>query len=215
VKTLFLLLVLAGAVTYTYSLPFVTNKYINAAREQIIDISKILSKGDRPTLPVLATLQSTLKSIQKTSTAWQRGMYTLDSTLIKFTELQPLNLSVDSLQSLFREIAITFEFTFCDYFHDQAKESFMKKIFLFSTSVSCECTLKMCGEYLEALYSSQRHYGKGLDIVVVDTFHKTDLKDRYKIEFIPTLIVLDENNNELQRFVRDERIGEKLNHVLE
>ena len=142
-------------------------------------------------------------------------MRSLDSALLRFNEMNRPDLTVDSLRTIFREIAESFEYTFCDYFHAQASMSHVKKVLLFSVSISCECTLKMCGEHLDALYALKRHYGNKVSILVVDTFHNTDLKDRYKIEFSPTLVVLDENNNEVKRFVRDELNTGKLADLIE
>ena len=142
-------------------------------------------------------------------------MRSLDSALLRFNEVNRPDLTTDSLRAIFRKIAESFEYTFCDYFHAQAGMSHVKKVLLFSVSISCECTLKMCGEHLDALYALKRHYGNKVSILAVDTFHNTDLKDRYKIEFSPTLVVLDGNNNEVQRFVREERIAQKLTNVVE
>lgn len=225
-KILFLILVFAGAITNASSQSPIPDTQIDIARQQIIEISGILSSAKHPSALSLDKLRGTLISVQQMDSSQAAvkpsvqkirpiDIQPLDSALVRFDALNRSDLSVDSLRIVFREIAESFEYTFCNYFHAQARMSHVKKVFLFSVSISCECTLKMCGEHLDALYALKRHYGNKVSILAVDTFHNTDLKDRYKIEFSPTLVVLDENNNEVQRFVRDGLNTEKLAGLIE
>lgn len=225
-KILFLILVFAAAITNASSKSPIPDTQIDTARQQIIEISGILSSAKHPSTLSLDKLRWTLRSIQQMDSSQAavksllpkirpKDMRSLDSALVRFNEMNRPDLSADSLRAIFREIAESFEYTFCDYFHSQARMSHVKKVLLFSVSISCECTLKMCGEHLDALYALKRHYGNKVSILAVDTFHNTDLKDRYMIEYSPTLVVLDENNNEVQRFVRDELNTEKLADLIE
>ena len=223
---LFLILVLAAATTNASSQSPIPDRQIEIARQQFIEINGILSRAKHPSISSLDKLRSILMSLQQIDSSQAvskpllqkittKDIHQLDSALIRFHVMNRSHLSVDSLRTIFREIAESFEYTFSNYFHARAMLLRTKKVFLFSVSISCECTLKMCGEHLDALYALKRHYGDKVSILAADTFHNTDLKEKYKIDFSPTLVILDENNIEVQRFVREERIAEKLIHVVE
>jgi len=140
------------------------------------------------------------------------GVFETKSDLMDFGKLLRSDLTTDSLRSIFREVATGFECAFFNYFYRLAITPSLakRKALLFSTSMSCECTLRMCGEYTEALYALKRKMGDDVRILIVDTFRNPKLNSQYKVDFVPVIVVLDETNTELARFVREEQISIKL-----
>jgi len=88
------------------------------------------------------------------------------------------------------------------------------KIILFTASMSCECTLRMCAEYEQAIQKMIKHYEEEIDFEIIDSYADDNLSNKYNISFIPAIIFLDKDNNEFERIVREDDIETKLNNVL-
>jgi hypothetical protein len=107
--------------------------------------------------------------------------------------------SIDTLLKTMILFSNKFYSDFSQIIFDDLNAQQQKKIILFTTSMSCDCTLKMCSDYEKAL-----HQLKDFDFIIVDTFYDEVLWEKFNISFVPVIIILDEENNELTRFVRDE-----------
>ncbi|MBL0173666.1 MAG: hypothetical protein IPP94_00065 [Ignavibacteria bacterium] len=70
---------------------------------------------------------------------------------------------------------------------------------LFSTSMSCACTLAKCAS-LERLLQTMRASSKDIDLIVVDGYHRADLQEAYKVAFLPTLLLIAPDGREFKRF---------------
>ena len=83
------------------------------------------------------------------------------------------------------------------YYYQPMLENFLssenKKILFFGTSVSCQCTLEMCDEFLKELLKHSNDYGA--HYIYVDAFYNYKLMKEYEALFIPTAVVLDERNS--------------------
>jgi hypothetical protein len=198
---------------------------INAARERIIATSQTLLRDTLPTKTTLRELQSLLRRIEyfredslpTTLTKdenWKSQLEQLDWALAFFDTVYAQNPKPDTLRTIFRLFSSSFEMVFSDYFLERALGSEVKKIISFNTSVSCECTLKMCADYIDALYALKQEFKDRIEVVVVDAFSRPELKERYKVTFLPTVIVLDGGNKETHRFVREEGLTLKLKKVI-
>ena len=70
--------------------------------------------------------------------------------------------------------------------------------------MSCECTLEMCYKQEAEIQKLQKEYPDLFDYAVVDCFTNFDLQSKYKVGYIPTVIIFDSKNKEVKRFVREE-----------
>jgi len=111
---------------------------------------------------------------------------------------------VDTLKKVFRFVNNEFSSQFGNYLLDELKKSSKKKIILFSTSMSCECTLEMCYKQEAEIQKLLKENPDMFDYAVVDYFTNFDLQSKYEIGFIPTVVVLDSKNKEVKRIVREE-----------
>src|SRR3989339_2228603 len=133
-------------------------------------------------------------------------------TFEKFLQSNP---EVDTLKKIFRIVNNEFNSLFGNYFLDELKGSSRRKIILFSTSVSRECTLEMC--YLQEceIQKLQKENTGLFDYAVVDCFTNSDLQSKHEVGFFPTVIILDSKNKEMKRFVRREKFYEEIvNYML-
>jgi len=85
-----------------------------------------------------------------------------------------------------------------------------KKIVYLTTSVSCVCTLNLCQKQLANLIKFTDSNKDEYILIVEDTWNSSFFKNKYAIGFVPTVIMLDEKNNEKGRFIREENIDGKL-----
>lgn len=128
-------------------------------------------------------------------------------TFEKLFRSQP---EVDTLKKVFRDVNNGFNSHFGNYLLDELQNSPKKKIILFSTSVSCECTLEMCYKQEAEIQKLLKENPNMFDYAVVDCFTNFDLQSKYEIGFIPTVIVLSSKNKEVKRIVREEHEIEKI-----
>lgn len=128
-------------------------------------------------------------------------------TFEKFYQDKP---EVDTLKKVFRLVNNGFNSLFGNYFLDALKKSSQKKIILFSTSMSCECTLEMCYKQEAEIQKLLKENPGLFDYAVVDCFTNFDLQSKYEVGFIPVVLVLDEKGKEIKRFVREELEIEKI-----
>jgi hypothetical protein len=120
------------------------------------------------------------------------------------------NPEVDTLKKVFRVVNNKFNSLFGNYLLDELKKSSKKKIILFSTSISCECTLEMCYKQEAEIQKLQNENPNLFDYAVMDCFTNFDLQSKYEIGFIPTVIVLNSKNKEVKRIVIEELEIEKI-----
>lgn len=123
-------------------------------------------------------------------------------------------LTVDTLKKLFRVVNNKFNSLFGNYLLDELKKSSKGKIIIFSTSMSCECTLEMCYKQEAEIQKLQKENPDLFDYSVVDCFTNFDLQSKYEVGFIPVVLVLDEKGKEVKRYVREESLYSKLNEYL-
>ena len=123
-------------------------------------------------------------------------------------------LKVDSLKNVFRNINNEFNSLFGNYFLDELRNSPKHKVIIFSTSMSCECTLEMCYRQECEIQKLHEENPGSFDYAVVDSYSNYDLQNEYEVGFIPAVILFDSNNKEIKRFLRSEYLYNELNTVL-
>lgn len=114
---------------------------------------------------------------------------------------------VDSLKKVFRYVNNKFNSLSYKHFYEKAFNSSKQKILVFSTSMSCECTLEMCYQQEAEVQKFCRE--NDYEYAVIDTWTNSDLQNEYKAGFVPTVIILDSENKEIKRFIRSESLYTK------
>ena len=198
---------------------------LKETRENISQINIAFLKNDYPdnsTVDELDKLLSGLKEKKNIAGSNSNGKEYKDKTdnLIKsfkaFEKFYRSKPEVDTLKKVFRVVNNEFNSLFGNYFLDKLNKSSKKKVILFSTSMSCECTLEMCYKQEAEIQKLQKENVGLFDFAVVDFFTNFDLQSKYEVGFIPVVLVLDEKGKEVKRFVREENLYSKLNeHLLD
>lgn len=106
-----------------------------------------------------------------------------------------------------------FYISFANLFHENYKELFNKsnrdKIIFVTVSVTCDCSRKMSNENLDDIIKYV-HKKMNYDVIIEDMWNYVYFKEKYKVKFVPTTILLDEQNNEKGIFIREEHLYDKL-----
>lgn len=120
--------------------------------------------------------------------------------------------NIDSLKKTFRAVNNKFNALSYNYFYEKAVNSSKQKILVFSTSMSCECTLEMCYQQETEVqkFCKENNY----DYAVIDTWEDFEIQQKYNIGFVPTIIFLDSNNTEIKRFTRVENLYPQLSSLV-
>lgn len=125
----------------------------------------------------------------------------------KFFRSKP---EVDTLKKVFRVVNNEFNSLFGNYFFNELKNSSKRKVIIFSTSMSCECTFEMCYQQECEIQNLLKKNPDLFDYAVVNSYSNYNLQNKYEIGFIPTIILFDSNNKEIKRFVRRENLYNEL-----
>lgn len=186
------------------------------ARDKIAQINiSILDNSipDKTTVEELGALLNTLSAGEKLSESKNEiNELTVSYKLFK-TNLEGKQ-SADSLKKLFRDVNNKFNSVFGNYFLEELKKSSKKKIIIFSTSMSCECTFEMCYKQETEIQKLLKEKLGLFEYAVVDCYKNFDLQSKYEVGFIPVVLVLDEKSKEVKRFVREENLYSKLSEYL-
>jgi hypothetical protein len=120
--------------------------------------------------------------------------------------------NVDLLKKVFRTVNNKFNALSYKYFYEKAVNSSKQKILVFSTSMSCECTLEMCYQQEAEVqkFCKENNY----DYAVIDSWEDFEIQQKYKVSFVPTAIFLDSNNTEIKRFTRVENLYPQLSSLV-
>ena len=124
------------------------------------------------------------------------------------------NISFDSALVLFNQWYLKLN----NYYYNEAGEKFFSsqkiKILLFSTSMSCYCTLEMCKNQLIDILNLVQSSNGDYDYLAIDAYEKDELPLKYETLFVPSVIVLDESNQLLCKIEYDENMISSLNSYL-
>lgn len=120
------------------------------------------------------------------------------------------NSKVDTLKKLFRTVNNEFNTIFGNYYLEALNNSNRQKIIIFSTSMSCECTLEMCYNQEAIIQKLQKENPELFDYAVIDTWTDSEIQNKYNVGFIPTIILTDNKDKELKRFIRNENLYEDI-----
>ena len=124
------------------------------------------------------------------------------------------NISFDSALVLFNQWYLELNNSYYDFAVDKFFASQKIKILLFSTSMSCYCTLEMCKNQLIDILNLVQSSNGDYDYLAIDAYEKDELPLKYETLFVPSVIVLDESNQLLCKIEYDENMISSLNSYL-
>ncbi len=160
------------------------------------------------------TPDSVLPSSMRNDSAVQSERQRLSSALVQFKVYHAEASGRDTLRSAFREIFYAFHGWCRPYLTQKNAAANRTAVMLFAASVTCECTRRMCDEYIAELGRVGRNEIKGLDIVIIDSAVSPDLLKEHDVNIIPTAIVTDRTGREFGRMNGGERVRERLHNLM-
>jgi hypothetical protein len=179
----------------------------------------LASKNSSPEL-LLEQLQSSLNSID---TNKLNDWYKIDNivfnkliTDLNNYESELKNISADSALYLFHLWYLQLSNTFYDYANPSffgERPSFLEqrdKIILFSTSMSCYCTMEMCIK--QAAEIMQFAKTNNLDYWIIDSYEHSELQIKFETLFAPSVILFDSHNQILTKIEYDDNMFPNLNN---
>lgn len=179
---------------------------IEMLRDHISDVNIGFLESKLPDEKKLQSIESSLAAIEKTDSY---NVVEVLNELNNYNSILNSENNVDSLKKAFRTVNNKFNASTYKYFYDKIIKSRGKKIIIFSTSMSCECTLEQC--YKQESEVQEFCRDNNYEYVVIDTWEDSELQKKHNVGFIPTVILLNSTNNEQKRFVREEKLSNKLN----
>jgi hypothetical protein len=148
-----------------------------------------------------------------TSVSSQQSIDSLVNHLSEF-ESELKNISTDSAFVLFNDWFLHFQNIFYEYSNKKFFSSSKTKILLFSTSMSCYCTLKMSRNQTVELLKFIAENGNNYDYWIIDSYWHNELQIDYETLFAPSVLVFDGNNQVMHKIEYDEKMLSLLNDFL-
>jgi len=120
------------------------------------------------------------------------------------------NIPVDSAMYLFNQWYLHLSNTFYEYRKEKFFSSKGTKILLFSTSMSCSCTLELCRKQLIDILHFVKRNNYKYDYWIVDSYEHNELQIKFETYFSPSVVVLNGNNEVLLKIEYEEKMKEEL-----
>jgi len=121
-------------------------------------------------------------------------------------ESELTNVSTDSALVLFNQWYLHLSNTFYEYNKAKFFSSTKKKIILFSTSMSCYCTLEMArNQTIDIIKFVKENYVE-YDCWIIDSFEHNELQIEYMTLFAPSVIVFNADNQVLYKIEYEEKM---------
>lgn len=115
-------------------------------------------------------------------------------------------ISTDSAFVLFNNWYLHLQNIFYDYSKQKFFSSSKQKILLFSTSMSCYCTLKMSREQTVELLKFIGDNNDNYDYWIIDSYWFNELQIEYETLFAPSVIVFNSSNEALYKIEYEEKM---------
>jgi hypothetical protein len=197
----------------------VNAQYFESIENEAEEILISLSDGDTLYSSELSELKNLLISfVEKNSSEINldnslRRIDSLKHHLSEF-ESESKNVSTDSAFVLFNYWYLHLQNIFYEYSKEKFFPSSKTKILLFSTSMSCYCTLEMCKKQLVEILKMKRDTGDTYSFLAVDSYWNNDLQLKYETYFAPSVLVFNQSNELILKIEYDEEMIEKLTTFL-
>lgn len=144
---------------------------------------------------------------------WQHDQQNLAVALFRF-DLLSQSASQDTLRDAFRELFYAFHRLCRPYLYQRASTKPERRILLFAASITCECTRRLCDEYIAELARQRRKLQGHVSLVIIDSVFDPELMNHYKVETIPTAIAVDAMGNETRRVQGNDQKAADLNDLI-
>jgi len=125
-------------------------------------------------------------------------------------ENESKNISSDSALFLFNLWYLHLSNIFYDYKKEKFLSSNKTKFLLFSTSMSCHCTLEMCKNQTIDILNFIKENNNEYDYWIIDSYEHNDLQLKYETFFAPSVIVFDDLNKVLLKIEYEQNMKEQL-----
>lgn len=193
----------------------ITEDPIIGLRDNISLINRKLSSGIIPNKDDLSRIRALLENnlifkSYKIAEDKPGDIKELSEQFSLFEKLCAANENRDTCLNVLKSFRMKFNTLFGSIALTKVIESHKLKVLLFSTSVSCECTLKACARQEDEIQKLYEELSGKFEYAVIDGFTDSELLWRYGAAFLPTVIVLDEHNRELIVFEMGDSVYDKL-----
>jgi hypothetical protein len=191
IKYFFFLLVLGSGLTFA--------QLYESLESEAVDVLISLASGNSVSKDDISNLKEILHTDPSVI------LDSLLNHLINF-ESELTNVSTDSALVLFNQWYLHLSNTFYPYNKAKFFSSTKKKIILFSTSMSCYCTLEMAkNQTIDIIKFIKENYD-GYDYWIIDSFEHNELQIEYMTLFAPSVIVFNADNQVLYKIEYEEKM---------
>jgi hypothetical protein len=140
-----------------------------------------------------------------TPTISQQSIDSLTNHLTEF-ESELKKISTDSAFVLFNEWYLHFQNIFYEFSKEKFFSSTKTKLLLFSTSMSCYCTLKMCRNQAVDIIKYVSENTDKYEYWIIDSYWHNELQIEYETLFAPSVIVFNGSNQALYKIEYEEKM---------
>jgi hypothetical protein len=186
-------------------------QYFESVEKEAERILISLSDGDTLYSSELSNLKNLLNSFVEKNTSESnldvspRSIDSLKYHLNEF-ESESKNIATDSAFVLFNSWYLHLQNIFYEYSKEKFFSTHKTKILLFSTSMSCYCTLKMCREKTVELLKFVRSNNEDYEYWIIDSYWYNELQIEYETLFAPSVIVFDGNDKVFYKIEYEEKM---------
>lgn len=191
----------------------VTPQSISRLNDDIESLYQKSFAGYKLTLNDFQNVMVDLKEISELQIDNKAKLLKKDNAFMLFNFLDTLANSAAHSDSIYKSIYtlyLKFYSAIDDEYVTKQFTTNNKKLIFLTTSVSCECTISMGHKHLSELIKFMNDNLSEYELIIEDAWEKTTLKDSYEVGLIPTVILLDKNNEEMIRFVRTNNLRSEL-----
>lgn len=194
-------------------------QYFESVEKEAERILISLSDGDSLKLSDLTELKNLLTSeigfegYESFPDVNQKNIDSLINHLNAF-ESEAKNISNDSAFVLFNDWYLHLQNIFYIYSKEKFFSSPNKKIILFSTSMSCYCTLEIARNQTVDLLNFIQANDETYDYWIIDSYWHNELQIEHLTLFAPSVIVFDGNNKALYKIEYEEKMIVELSDYL-
>jgi hypothetical protein len=194
-------------------------QYFESVEKEAERILISLSDGDSLKSSELTKLKNLLTTYVETNSTESNldiSQRCIDSLTNHFTEFESelKNISTDSAFVIFNDWYLHFQNIFYEYSKEKFFSSGKTQILLFSTSMSCYCTLKMSRNQTVELLKFISENPDKYDYWVIDSYWHSELQIEYETLFAPSVLVFDQSNEMILKIEYEEEMTEKLTTFL-
>jgi len=198
---------------------------IDSARTALFDVARSFYDGSLPDDRCVQQLGDALRRVSSAPDSmmpwsirghpgWHNHKQNLALALFRFDLLRSQSTARDSLHDAFRELFYAFHHLGRPLFHQKVVADGRQAVLLFAASITCECTRRMCDEYVAELARLRGKHTNGIELIIIDSVVNAELLKEYEVETIPSILLLDMPNKELGRMDGGDHVRQRMRKLL-